>query len=145
MTRTDLLDGDGENRALRTFLALYLLGVSSVGTMARHMELSGWDDHPAWTVEADSEFLTKAGAQLWIRHLLALESRLDANQSEDSRAMVSPLVGTAPERIYLQVSNDSEAVQQPFPADHGDITWSTQAEFVGDVEYVRADLVTVKT
>ena len=71
--RSDLIDEDGENRAVRAFLSLYQGGATTVGTMARHMECLGWASEPAWVNGADSEPLTKAGAQLWIRHLLLLE------------------------------------------------------------------------
>ena len=73
--REPLLDTDGENRALRCFLSLYSLNIVTVGTMARHMECLGWDNHPGWVDAADSEHLTKAGAQLWIRYLLSLEAK----------------------------------------------------------------------
>jgi len=77
MTPRELVDGEGENRAVRAFLALYggTAGVS-VGAMRAHLRAMGFDGcWPAWA-EAEAGHLTKAGAQLWIRHLIRLEDRL---------------------------------------------------------------------
>jgi hypothetical protein len=76
----DLLAEDGENRALRTFLMQYSCDRSvSVATMAQHMSRSGWSaeywPHFARQVDNAGKHLTKAGAQLWIRHLLNMERR----------------------------------------------------------------------
>ena len=101
--------------------------------MARHLEAMGWNDHPAWTVAADSEVLTKAGAQMWIRHLLALET---------PALVTAPVAQTAPERIWLQVNDCVEDAQLPFPLDHGDVTWSVSKAMATTVGYVREDLAT---
>lgn len=71
----DLLDSDGENRAVRSFLMQYSCDRSiSVDEMARHMELSGWPNMlPRFATLNDGSVLTKAGAQIWIRHLFSLE------------------------------------------------------------------------
>jgi hypothetical protein len=74
-TIRDLMDEDGENRAIRSFLMQYQTpGITTVA-MRRHMELSGWEGcWPTWVAEARAgDHLTKAGAQLWIRHLIQLE------------------------------------------------------------------------
>ena len=70
-------DPDGENRAVRSFLLQWGLPGLTVGAMKQHMLMSGWDDMwPKWVnVAHPNEHLTKAGAQLWIRHLLALETK----------------------------------------------------------------------
>ena len=75
----ELLDSDGENRALRSFLMQYSCDRAiTVAAMVQHMFRSGWDSqywpHFARQVESASLHLTKAGAQIWIRHLLSLES-----------------------------------------------------------------------
>lgn len=79
--RSEILDSDGENRALRTFLSIYADSNDAmmVGAMARHMESLGWDNHPKWIDENPHSNLTKAGAQLWIRHLLSLEQKSAIN------------------------------------------------------------------
>lgn len=79
--RADLIDSDGENLALRAFLSIYgnSNGATMIGTMARHMESQGWDDNPAWVDKEPHSNLTKAGAQLWIRHLLSLEKKPSIN------------------------------------------------------------------
>ncbi len=80
MNRRELMDEDGENLAVRTFLQLYGTnrGVE-VGRMREHMRMSGWGDcWPDWVYDAfDSEHLTKGGAQSWLRYLFALEGSAD--------------------------------------------------------------------
>jgi hypothetical protein len=75
----DLMDDDGENRAVRSFLALYG-GTNSVTThrMREHLAMSGFANcWPTWTV--DDMHLTKGGAQNWLRFLFALESKSDVS------------------------------------------------------------------
>lgn len=75
MTVRDLLDTDGENRAVRSFLMAYSCERSvSAGVMRNHMRRSGWNGFwPDWVAIHPGLHLTKAGAQLWIRHLFAME------------------------------------------------------------------------
>ncbi len=71
----DLLDEDGENRAVRMFLLLYggAHGLT-VGRMKSHLCASGHPHWPAWVENSpQGAHLTKAGAQLWLRHLFSLE------------------------------------------------------------------------
>lgn len=78
MSRTDLLDTDGENLAVRCFLLLYSGTLSCTsGQMRQHMSLAGWDGYwPAWVNnEPFHTHLTKGGAQDWLRHLFALEPK----------------------------------------------------------------------
>lgn len=73
MGRRELLDGDGENRAVRCFLMLYG-GTPGVSTsqMRNHLARSGFEDYwPDWTVQ--DMHLTKGGAQDWLRYLFRLE------------------------------------------------------------------------
>jgi hypothetical protein len=75
-TMRELMDDDGENRAVRSFLLLYggASGVT-VGAMKKHMSMSGWDGMwPEWVNAQEREHLTKGGAQHWLRHLFALET-----------------------------------------------------------------------
>lgn len=68
-----LLDHDGENLAVRAFLALYG-GNNAVTTneMRYHLAMSGFDTFwPQWVEE--NMHLSKGGAQSWLRYLLALE------------------------------------------------------------------------
>jgi hypothetical protein len=73
MTRP-LLDDEGENRAVRMFLACYggNTGVT-VGHMRQHLEMCGYPYWPDWTLDCPKAHLTKGGAQNWLRHLFALE------------------------------------------------------------------------
>ncbi len=75
--RNVLVDEEGENLAVRSFLIQYGCGSSNpkVGQMLSHMNHSGWEGtEPEWvkTCHKD-EHLTKAGTQLWLRHLFSLE------------------------------------------------------------------------
>ncbi len=67
-------DAEGENKAVRSFLMLYGQPGLTVGQMKKHMTMSGFKSWPTWVeTEHDGAHLTKAGAQLWIRHLFALD------------------------------------------------------------------------
>lgn len=73
---SDLIDpDDGENRAVRWFLACYggSMGLT-VGAMKRHLVNCGYPFWPEWANEQDREHLTKGGAQDWLRHLFRLET-----------------------------------------------------------------------
>lgn len=68
-----LMDDEGENRAVRAFLMQYGTSGLTVGAMRLHMERCGFPEWPHWVKQQDGAHLTKAGAQLWLRHLFALE------------------------------------------------------------------------
>lgn len=76
----DLLDSDGENRAVRNFLMFYGGGHGiNTKSMRYTMTMSGFDGAwPAWA--NDDMHLTKAGAQLWLRHLFNLEQKIDTSE-----------------------------------------------------------------
>jgi hypothetical protein len=50
------------------------------------------------------------------------------------------VVSTAPERIWLQVADDSYSATEAFPDDHAEITWCQDSVIATEVKYVRADL-----
>lgn len=58
-------------------------------------------------------------------------------------AQVSEMVRTAPERIWLQVSDDESHANEPFPVGH-ESTWCADSVMASEVEYVRADLAGVQ-
>ena len=72
-----LLHADGENLAVRSFLMFYSCDTSrKISEMAEHMALSGWSYEkycPDCLKDFREDHLTKADAQLWIRHLFSLE------------------------------------------------------------------------
>lgn len=72
---TPLVDADGENRAVRWFLALYgCSGGTTINTMKQHLKRCGYPLWPDWCdTEHPGSHLTKGGAQLWIRYLFDLE------------------------------------------------------------------------
>jgi hypothetical protein len=91
----DLLDDDGENRAVRSFLMQYSCDRSvSVAAMRQHMTRSGWNGcWPEWANDSDNQgHLTKGGAQDWIRYLFSLEPA--AKRSTQPVAGVPAQAGT---------------------------------------------------
>jgi len=71
-----MLDADGQNLAVRSFLLMYSCDrLISIADMRNYMEMSGWGG--MWPeVVSDTggrQNLTKACAQVWIRHLFSLE------------------------------------------------------------------------
>lgn len=70
MTDRELLDDDGENRAVRAFLMMYGTPGLTALKMKKHMIASGFPHYPDWVQDCH---LTKAGAQIWLRQLFALE------------------------------------------------------------------------
>jgi hypothetical protein len=77
MSERELLDDEGENLAVRSFLMVYGgANAVSVGQMRKHMEMSGWPGYwPGWVAtEHAAAHLSKAGAQLWLRYLFGKEA-----------------------------------------------------------------------
>lgn len=75
MTRK-LFRDDGENLAVRAFLAAYGSRdiTQTIGGMATHLKFSGFPYWPEWVREnRHAEHLTKAAAQDWLKHLFDLE------------------------------------------------------------------------
>lgn len=70
MNERELVDTDGENRAVRAFLMLYGTSGLTELKMKKHMIASGYPHFPHWCRDTH---LTKAGAQIWLRLLFALE------------------------------------------------------------------------
>lgn len=75
----ELLDSDGENLAVRWFLAAYGGGVNNTKRMRDHLDACGYPYWPEQFADVD-ETLTKGGAQMWLRHLFSLEA--DRNKRE---------------------------------------------------------------
>jgi hypothetical protein len=69
------LDAEGENKAVRSFLMLYGQPGLTVGQMKNHLSTCGFTSWPGWVENGPAgAHLTKAGAQLWLRHLFSLEA-----------------------------------------------------------------------
>lgn len=91
----DLMDDEGENQAVRTFLKFYGSPGLTVGGMALNMSMCGFPLWPEWVgKEPASAHLTKAGAQLWLRYLFALES-----------TPPMPSIAPAPQSIEREATN----------------------------------------
>ena len=54
---------------------------------------------------------------------------------------VTETIRTAPERIWLQVGDQSSDGDYPFPEHHDEVTWCSDSVVSCEVPYVRADLV----
>lgn len=97
MDKRELLDDDGENRAVRTFLQLYGgANNPTVAGMKSHLKNSGFDGcWPEWVSSlSGGGHLTTGGAQDWLRYLFGLER--DAQQEKDAARWVE--IGKAVER-----------------------------------------------
>ena len=71
----ELLDEDGENRAVRVFLMVYhrFTKIESIKIALRRAGFDGcW---PAWAESPLVMHLTKSAAQDWIRYLINLETK----------------------------------------------------------------------
>jgi hypothetical protein len=49
-------------------------------------------------------------------------------------------IETAPERIYLQISDTDVDAAFPFPENTDDVTWCADSVVAVEVKYIRADL-----
>jgi hypothetical protein len=56
---------------------------------------------------------------------------------------VPTAVATAPERIWLQIGDDRDCMDEPFPGD--EVTWCADSVLGAEVEYVRADLAAAQS
>jgi hypothetical protein len=54
--------------------------------------------------------------------------------------MPNRVTKTAPERIWVQVSDDAQDCREPFPEPNEGMTWCGDSVLACEVEYVRADL-----
>jgi hypothetical protein len=108
--KRDLLDDDGENRAVRSFLMLYGGANPKIGQMRDHLAMSGFDGcWPDWVLQAfPSDHLTKGGAQSWIRHLFSLEA--DSAEQVSEREALAKINEIRNSIIGLQKLNWSEHV-----------------------------------
>lgn len=78
MPREVLRDADGENFAVRYFLAQYSGGgKQTIGNMMQHLDYCGFPYWPAKMEQYDKDsHMTKGDAQDWLRHLFSLENEL---------------------------------------------------------------------
>ena len=122
MQRHDLIDTDGENKAIRSFLRFYLKPGISIGEMRDNMEGSGWDGcWPESIAAADwNSTLTKFEVQAWLRHLFALEDEPAPAPRDHEPGSHADLVDQRLARIrgsLLEASNTNRAVKvQPSDA-----------------------------
>ena len=92
--------------------------------------------HEIW---AAAQLAPSEGIEDGISRIAAILARIDAELGK--LMVVSEMVRTAPERIWLQVSDEPADIDDPFPRPITDeMTWSTGQCVACEVEYVRADL-----
>lgn len=64
----------------------------------------------------------------------------DTDEHDDLLPAVDRLTMTAPERIWLQVSEDEADQAEPYPGTHNEVTWCRHSVGGAEVAYVRRDL-----
>lgn len=64
-----------------------------------------------------------------------------AGQLPDPAVTVTETIHTAPERIWLQVGDQSHYHSEPFPSDTSEVSWCADSVMACEVPYVRVDLV----
>ena len=72
-----------------------------------------------------------------------LLDRIDAvlaGKLPDPAVTVTETIRTAPERIWLQVGDQSHYHSEPFPSDTSEVSWCADSVIACEVPYVRADL-----
>ena len=63
-----------------------------------------------------------------------------AGQLPDPAVTVTETIRTAPERIWLQVGDQSHYHSEPFPSNSSEVSWCADSVMSCEVPYVRADL-----
>ncbi|MFQ1732380.1 hypothetical protein ACK38X_02515 [Aeromonas veronii] len=63
-----------------------------------------------------------------------------AGQLPDPAVTVTETIRTAPERIWLQIGDQSHYHSEPFPSDTSEVSWCADSVIACEVPYVRADL-----
>lgn len=63
-----------------------------------------------------------------------------ADQLPNPAVTVTETIRTAPERIWLQVGDQSHYHSEPFPSDTSEVSWCADSVVSCEVPYVRADL-----
>ena len=63
-----------------------------------------------------------------------------AGQLPDPAVTVTETIRTAPERIWLQIGDQSHYHSEPFPNDTSEVSWCADSVIACEVPYVRADL-----
>ena len=79
------------------------------------------------------------GVNNWTGKLDRIDAIL-ADQLPDPAVTVTETIRTAPERIWLQVGDQSHYHSEPFPSDTSEVSWCADSVIACEVPYVRADL-----
>lgn len=135
MQRTDLIDTDGENKAIRSFLRFYLEPGITIGNMRDNMAMSGWEG--CWpasigAAHADST-LTKGGTQLWLRHLFSLEAQFASPAVADLEIRAGALPDYSRDQAGAGglTSRDANAVDARWEREHQALVGNPALKVVG--------------
>lgn len=79
------------------------------------------------------------GVNNWTGKLARIDSFL-AGKIPHPAVTVTETIRTAPERIWLQVGDQSHYHSEPFPEHHDEVSWCADSVVACEVPYVRADL-----
>lgn len=63
-----------------------------------------------------------------------------AGRQQNNPVTITETIRTAPERIWLQVGDQSHYHSEPFPEHHDEVSWCADSVMPCEVPYVRADL-----
>ncbi|WP_113736113.1 hypothetical protein [Aeromonas caviae] len=79
------------------------------------------------------------GVNNWTGKLARIDAALAGNMQHPA-VTVTETIHTAPERIWLQVGDQSHYHSEPFPSDTSEVSWCADSVVGCEVPYVRADL-----
>ena len=79
-----------------------------------------------------------------VQSIVSSIDALLAGQLPDPAVTVTETIRTAPERIWLQVGDQSHYHSEPFPSDTSEVSWCADSVIACEVPYVRADLLTLR-
>ncbi|WP_461606564.1 hypothetical protein [Aeromonas rivipollensis] len=80
------------------------------------------------------------GVNNWTGKLARIDAAL-AGKLPHPAVTVTETIRTAPERIWLQVGDQSHYHSEPFPSNTSEVSWCADSVMACEVTYVRADLV----
>lgn len=119
---------------------------------ARAKGRSGWDDPAACSVEHLADLLLDHIGKgnpgtfedianfAMMLHQRGADPALLVGKLPASAVTVTETIRTAPERIWLQVGDQSHYHNEPFPSDTSEVSWCADSVAACEVPYVRDDL-----
>jgi len=94
-------------------------------------------------LRAQANEIASAGHTGWGNTMRDAADKLERIDAERGKSPDSQdLIRTAPARIWLQVSEDADHYDKPFPLNTEDVSWCESSVLDCEVEYIRADIST---